>query len=133
MSSSPATRACTDIWRVCLESCEGSVGMLDTGELARLRRMRSASKRREFLVGRSALRQVPGTAARRRPGDVAFAYGEHGKPRLVAGGPHFNLSHSGDVALIAVSLSGPVGVDVEQEIPAAPSSVWPSASSQPRN
>ena len=35
-----------------------------------------------------------------------------GKP-WVAGGPHFNLSHSGQLALIAVCADAPVGVDLE--------------------
>jgi 4'-phosphopantetheinyl transferase len=39
---------------------------------------------------------------------------EHGKPRLAQGGLEFNLSHSGEVALIAVSQTRPVGVDVER-------------------
>ncbi len=36
-----------------------------------------------------------------------------GKP-WVAGGPHFNLSHSGDLALIALCPDAPVGVDLER-------------------
>ncbi len=36
-----------------------------------------------------------------------------GKP-YVDGGPHFNLSHSGALAMIAVSASTPVGVDLER-------------------
>ena len=42
-----------------------------------------------------------------------FEYGEHGKPYIV-GHPeiHFNLSHSGTVALCAIS-DQPVGADVE--------------------
>ncbi len=36
-----------------------------------------------------------------------------GKPR-VAGGPHFNLSHSGGLALIALCADAPVGVDLER-------------------
>lgn len=36
----------------------------------------------------------------------------NGKP-FVAGGPHFNLSHSGELALIAICPDAPVGVDLE--------------------
>ena len=41
---------------------------------------------------------------------------ENGKPRLAgSGGLEFNLSHSGELALVAVSRQRPVGVDVERE------------------
>jgi 4'-phosphopantetheinyl transferase len=40
-------------------------------------------------------------------------YEEGGKP-YAAGGPHFNLSHSGNYALLAVDDDGPVGADVEK-------------------
>ena len=52
-----------------------------------------------------------------RPGrDVRLAPGDNGKPRL-AGGPDFNLSHSGDWLAVAVAAAGAglVGIDVEQQ------------------
>ncbi len=36
-----------------------------------------------------------------------------GKPYLPAGQLHFNLSHSRDVALVAISREAPVGIDLE--------------------
>ncbi len=45
------------------------------------------------------------------PATVPLAIGPNGKPFL-AGGPDFNLSHSGPVAIFAVA-DFPVGVDVE--------------------
>ena len=45
--------------------------------------------------------------------DLALVYGEHKKPRLAREqGVHFNLSHSGTLAMCAVS-GEPVGADVE--------------------
>jgi 4'-phosphopantetheinyl transferase len=41
-------------------------------------------------------------------------YNEYGKP-FIPGGPHFNLSHSGDFACLAVSDSSPVGIDIEKQ------------------
>jgi 4'-phosphopantetheinyl transferase len=40
--------------------------------------------------------------------------GPHGKPELAGRELEFNVSHSGELALIAVSDAGPIGVDVEQ-------------------
>ncbi|MFK0167056.1 4'-phosphopantetheinyl transferase family protein [Rhizobium sp. NPDC090279] len=40
--------------------------------------------------------------------------GPNGKP-FVPDGPHFNLSHSAGMALLAVSDGGPVGIDLEIE------------------
>lgn len=41
---------------------------------------------------------------------------EHGgRPRLLSGCPHFSLSHTGDVALIAISKHSAIGIDIEQE------------------
>lgn len=37
----------------------------------------------------------------------------NGKPQLVGGAVHFNVSHSGELAVVAVS-DAPVGVDIEQ-------------------
>ena len=42
-----------------------------------------------------------------------LAVGPHGKPGVV-GGPEFNVTHSGMIALVAISDGGPIGVDVEE-------------------
>ena len=40
--------------------------------------------------------------------------GAHGRPRVVApSGVHVSLSRAGDTAVVAVSLAGPIGVDIE--------------------
>ena len=46
--------------------------------------------------------------------DAAYSYGKHGKPYI--DGLHFNLSHSGTVAVLAVAQSE-VGVDIEKIAP----------------
>jgi phosphopantetheinyl transferase len=46
-------------------------------------------------------------------GGQVIERGEDGKP-WVAGGPHFNLSHSGELALIALCADAAVGVDLER-------------------
>ena len=75
-------------------------------------------------AGLHALRRRPGHAAAhpgRLPeagtGAVHFSYGEHGKPLLsdeTATGLHFNLSHSHELAVLALAKRRAIGVDVEQ-------------------
>lgn len=49
------------------------------------------------------------------PGSLSFAANHYGKPRLSeAGALDFNVSHSGGFALIALSWTGAVGVDIER-------------------
>src|SRR5207253_10315872 len=53
--------------------------------------------------------------AGRRPELLCLGYSLHGKPMLAdQGGLRFNLSHSGDLAVCAVSRSRDVGIDIEQ-------------------
>ena len=64
------------------------------------------------------VRSGPNRAGRApAPAAITFSYGDKGKPELDAeagaGRLHFNLTHSGDLALIALTTFAPVGVDIE--------------------
>jgi 4'-phosphopantetheinyl transferase len=92
--------------------------------LSRQERQRHAALRRpddreRFLLGRGALRRLLGTWLELAPVAVPIESGPHGKPRC-PGGPEFNVSHSGDLILLALHPSRPVGVDVEQARPGLP-------------
>lgn len=75
----------------------------------------SPPQRRE--LANAALRQILAFHLGKDPERIELAGGEHGKPRLVGGELEFNLSHSGEIALVAVSAEHPVGVDVERAKP----------------
>ena len=47
-------------------------------------------------------------------GDIAFSVTEKGKPYLKDGSCHFSISHSGDIAAVALNKNSPVGIDVER-------------------
>jgi 4'-phosphopantetheinyl transferase len=110
-----------DVWRVDLRRSPGWVAeaartVLEPEEASRRDRESDDAWRRR-LVARAALRMALGRRLDRDPRKLRFAAGPNGKPGLVeaggAGCPQFNLSHSGDLCVIALSDLGPVGVDVE--------------------
>jgi 4'-phosphopantetheinyl transferase len=61
------------------------------------------------------------------PSAVPFDYGPQGKPmlagRLAESGLHFNLAHSEDLALLAVTTAARIGIDVERVRPLADAEV----------
>jgi 4'-phosphopantetheinyl transferase len=76
--------------------------------------------RRQYVAARAVLRALlsryTGIPAR----DIVFGYESHGKPVLKntdTPGLRFNLSHSGDLALLAVTRAQRVGADVEHVRP----------------
>lgn len=81
--------------------------------LARAARFRFPLDRRRYLTSHSALRQIlsayVGKVARRE-----FELSELGKPSLPGNPVQFNLSHAGDLAMVAVHHELPVGIDVER-------------------
>ena len=97
--------------------------LLDRREVAQAARYRFASDRIRYVVAHGLVRVVLGAAAGCRPHDVAFHFGEFGKPALDDAQRceplEFNLSHAGDRILIATALR-PVGVDIEERRAARP-------------
>jgi len=90
--------------------------MLSADERERAARFIFDIHRRRFVAARASLRRVLGLCLGCDPAGLAFAYTERGRPSLrLASHPgfDFNLAHSGDLALLALS-SRTVGVDVEQ-------------------
>ncbi len=85
---------------------------LSPAEHARAARYRFADDARRFAAARGWLRRILGAELGVAAADVAFSE-EPGKPRLAGeAGPCFNLSHAGELAVIAVA-GFEVGVDIE--------------------
>jgi 4'-phosphopantetheinyl transferase len=72
-----------------------------------------------YLFAHGALRLILADYLARDPFALRFGAHANGKPFLEDAGIEFNLSHSGDLALIAVTHGRQVGVDVEQLRPMA--------------
>ena len=87
--------------------------LLSSSERERLSRYRFADHQRRYQIGHGALRQILAGYLDVAPTEIAFRTGPRGKPHLVGDGLHFNLSHSGKLALIGVAQTE-LGVDVEK-------------------
>jgi phosphopantethiene--protein transferase domain len=104
------------VWRIDLQQ-PGSLlekfrSTLEADELQRASRFHFEKHRSGFVVARGFLRDVLSRYLETRPEALKFSYGDYGKPAL-AGRLHFNLSHSHEVALLAITEDRQVGVDVE--------------------
>jgi len=100
---------------------EAATRILDETERARAANFRFDRDRLLYMLGRMTLRRLLSVYLNIEAADVPLRAGPYGKPEL--GGPvdaaplHFNVSHSGDLALYAVTRDGPIGIDVEQKRP----------------
>jgi 4'-phosphopantetheinyl transferase len=81
---------------------------------ARAGRMVRPEDARRLLATHHAARWLLARALDRRPEELAFSPDLRGKPQLRDGSLQFNLSHSGPWALLGVSRSRAIGVDVEE-------------------
>ena len=90
---------------------------LTAEERQRAAKMRTGTAPEEFIAGRGSLRHLLSASLNCDPQLVEIVLGAYRKPALrpLRGVrmPHFNVSHSGGMVLIALSRTGPVGVDVE--------------------
>jgi 4'-phosphopantetheinyl transferase len=109
------------VWRASLNCTAAQVEILkhtlSAEELRRAGRYRFQKDREHFIVVRGLLRTILGRYLDVEPGQLRFCYGPHGKPALeMEPGEDtlsFNLSHSHELGLFAVSRGRELGVDVE--------------------
>lgn len=123
--SPPAGLALEDddvhVWRADLDQPEPFIrqlaGALSDDERERADRFRFDVHRNHFIVGRGLLREILGRYLNLEPGRLQFCYGQQGKPGLLNSdgdpGLRFNLAHSGQLALCAVTRNREIGVDLE--------------------
>ena len=109
------------LWRVWCPSAQAHLHHLETmlsaDEISRAEQFRFPEGREYFTIARGMLRGILGRYLGRAPEEVCFCYGPHGKPALAGEDSswlHFNLSHSSEIVLYAVSRNREVGVDVER-------------------
>jgi 4'-phosphopantetheinyl transferase len=110
------------VWRLDLEAIRADEShwreVLSPDEWTRTSRFHFAVDRRRFAASRGWLRKILAGYLSADPRSLSFAYSKKEKPSLgpahASSGITFNVSHSGEVALLAFARRREIGVDVEQ-------------------
>lgn len=104
-----------DIWRFSLASApQNADSIMDQAEINRADRFYFAKHQRRFLAARTTLRLILAYYANIPASNLVFTYNQYGKPALQdVSFIQFNLSHSADLALLAVGMDVPLGIDLE--------------------
>jgi len=106
-------------WRICVgdipkERHSALCEILSPGEKIRADRLERTDNRRNFIAAHAGLRLLLAAALGRRAEDIHLTPSDMGKPMLVDCALEFNLSHAGEIVLIALASGVSIGVDVEQ-------------------
>lgn len=106
------------IWQASLDQLPATLARfsetLSEDERARAERFHFDRDREHYIAGRGILRRVLGRYLGTAPAQIRFEYGDHGKPALPGDSPlRFNLAHSNDLMLLAVTLRHEIGIDLE--------------------
>ncbi|MDB4915242.1 MAG: 4-phosphopantetheinyl transferase [Gemmatimonadetes bacterium] len=108
------------VWRIPLDDqapASALQPLLSSDERARAARLFSDDLRAQFALAHGWLRRILASYVSVPAHSLQFDIAPGGKPHLAlehAERVEFNLSHSGDVALVAVAAGSAVGVDVER-------------------
>jgi 4'-phosphopantetheinyl transferase len=110
-----------DVWRISLDVPMAKIAAygqyLDEGEWNRANSFYFKRDKNHFIIAHGAVRILLGRYLDRVPEELRFALNPYGKPALQDENERrqlsFNLSHSQDYALLAVTCNREVGVDIE--------------------
>jgi 4'-phosphopantetheinyl transferase len=107
-----------DIWRARLdlptEVLDQMKATLSSDESQRAERLHFPTDKDRFIAAHGCLREILARYLHCESDQLVFSKNHYGKPALRNHKAEFNLSHSGDLALIAVTQERKVGVDVER-------------------
>ncbi len=106
------------LWRATLKQTASEIQRfretLSADEKTRAERFFFEKNREYFIIAHGVLRAILGGYLNRAPESLSFRHGSHGKPSLDGGTIRFNMSHSHEIALYAVTRGREVGIDIER-------------------
>lgn len=86
-------------------------------EKERADRLKSKQDQQRAIISRGLLRKKLGAYLQKSPKEISFSYNKHGKPFLnstdLPMNIKFNVTHSNDLLLYAITLDREIGIDVE--------------------
>jgi 4'-phosphopantetheinyl transferase len=103
---------------------KSQIGLLDAKELERFHRFHFECDGARFAIAHANVRRILGAYLDREPERILLSANSFGKPELVTEAQnrplHFNLSHSRNIALLALSIDTELGIDIEDLRPIEP-------------
>ncbi|NET26972.1 4'-phosphopantetheinyl transferase superfamily protein [Okeania sp. SIO1I7] len=87
--------------------------ILSSDEIDRANKFHFERDKNRFIIARGALRKILSRYLNIEPKKLQFTYSERGKPYLSDTSILFNLSHSQDLALYAITTVNSIGIDLE--------------------
>ncbi len=113
-----STNKVARIWVVDLIAKESNIesyyDILSDDECIRAKKFKFVNDRNKFIVCRGVLRELSAKLLDKTAQTIAFNYGEFGKPYFAHDTTlNFNVSHSGDLAVICFLDNPTFGIDIE--------------------
>lgn len=93
------------------------LALLSPDEQARAARLVRPTISQRFIIARSFLRQILSLYVGKPASEISFSYNEYNKPGInypLRTNVQFNLSHSDDRLIIALTVDYAIGVDIEK-------------------
>lgn len=92
------------------------LSLLSPDEIKRAACLQSPLHKQRFIFSRSFLRKILSRYTGLAPEQLVFDYGAHGKPYLqnTIHDLRFNISHSADITLFAITIEQDIGVDIQK-------------------
>jgi 4'-phosphopantetheinyl transferase len=112
-----ATDKTLHVWKIPLYIAESQLPqlltLLNDEEKNTATRFRFDQHRRRYIASHAALRNILAQQLNTTACKIDIHIQENGKPYIPQTPIHFNLTHSKDLALLAISYQGDVGIDLE--------------------